>query len=123
MKKLFIAASLLIGMIAGAMVLSSFSEPKEEINKDCMGICVKDDGWRRVGEYEGKTEDGKSTTFIIWEKEGMCNAYYWVAYHYNAEPHRENPDKAPAAATGALRQNRDGYWYAAYQGKNYFIDF
>lgn len=33
MKKLFIAASLIIGMIAGAMVLSSFSEPNsEEIN-------------------------------------------------------------------------------------------
>lgn len=33
MKKLFIAASLLIGMIASAMVLSSFCEPKsEEIN-------------------------------------------------------------------------------------------
>lgn len=30
MKKLFIAASLLIGMIAGAIVLSSFSDPKQD---------------------------------------------------------------------------------------------
>lgn len=125
MKKLFIAASLLIGMIAGAMVLSSFSEPKEEGNKDCMGICVKDDGWRRVGSYEGKTEDGNNKLlFVIWEKEGMCNSYYWTT---GSSYSSENPDwhieHKMGGATGALRQNRDGYWYAAYQGKNYFIDF
>lgn len=125
MKKLFIAASLIIGMMAGAMVLSSFSEPKEDVNKDCTGICVKDDGWRRVGEYTGKSSDGAIKKFIIWEKDNMCNAYHWVlAISPVSYCHiKTDPDNTDPRYTGALRQNRDDYWYAAYDGTNYFIDF
>ncbi|MBQ6084382.1 MAG: hypothetical protein IJK92_08555 [Bacteroidales bacterium] len=118
MKKLFIAASLIIGMIAGAMVLSSFSEPKEELNEDCIEITMADD-WTYVGDYVGRTSDDKTQRFRIWEKEGMCNSYYWVSKCDNS---RLNPD-ITSCTKGVLRQNRDGYWYAAFCGDNYFIDF
>ena len=121
MKKLFIAASLIIGMIAGAMVLSSFSEPKENDNNACMEITMAD-GWTRVGQYQGVSKDYKSETFIIWEKEGMCNSYYWTSGCYKGADPDWHWDNDPSNV-GALRKNRDGEWYAAYDGKNYFIDF
>lgn len=123
MKKLFIAASLIIGMIAGAMVLSSFSEPKQEIKK-CEKFSITD-GWRKVGTCKGECEDCTnkiSVTFHIWEKDGMCNAYYWVfpgIIGYD----KLNPDEVDSNFTGALRQNNDGKWYAMYDGKKYYIDF
>lgn len=121
MKKLFIAASLIIGMVASAMVLSSFSEPKEMKNDSCTEITMAD-GWTKVGDYRGKTRDErKSAQFRIWEKEGMCNQYYWVLYD-GSENGYENPDETQSSS-GVLRQNRDGEWYAAYYGENYYIDF
>jgi len=122
MKKLFIAASLIIGMIAGAMVLSSFSEPKEELNEDCIEITMADD-WTYVGEYVGRTSDDETHRFKIWEKEGMCNSYYWVAKsEYYDNGWINNPDET-RCQTGVLRRNNEGRWYCAYRGDNYFIDF
>lgn len=120
MKKLFIAASLLIGMIAGAMVLSSFSEPKENDNNACMEITMAD-GWTRVGQYQGVSKDNKTHEFVIWEKEGMCNSYYWVDRHNQGY---KNPDEVTSdTGKGVLRKNSEGKWYAAYIGVQYFIDF
>lgn len=117
MKKLFIAASLIIGMIAGAMVLSSFSEPKQGERNESTEITMAD-GWTRVGVYYGYDMDGDRSyyKFTIWEKEGMCNSYYWV---YNSD---KNPDET-RSTTGVLRQNSEKKWYAALYGKNYYIDF
>lgn len=117
MKKLFIAATLLIVMVASAMVLSSFSEPKEDVKNESVQITMND-GWTEVGEYTGSARDGGTVRFVIWEKEGMCNQYYWVL----AGVYVKNPDETEYIH-GVLRQNRDGEWYAAYNGKNYYIDF
>ena len=124
MKKLFIAASLIIGMIAGVMVLSSFSEPKQEIKK-CEKFSITD-GWRKVGTCKGKCEDCytiSTETFHIWEKDGMCNAYYWVIPYQGGVSDDLNPDEVPSFYTGALRKNNDGKWYALYNGSKYYIDF
>ena len=119
MKKLFIAASLIIGMIAGAMVLSSFSEPKQDGKNESTEITMSD-GWTRIGQYTGVTNDNKTQTFIIWEKEGMCNAYYWTLSSWGST----TPDNVTTPSChGVLRQNSEKKWYAAYDGKNYFIDF
>lgn len=118
MKKLLIVASMLTGMVAGAMVLSSFSEPKEMKIGTCKEITMADD-WTLVGKYYGKDANGMQSGYMfnIWQKEGMCNQYYWV---YGNDTN--TPDKT-TAAHGVLRQNKEGKWYVAYNGTNYFIDF
>ena len=122
MKKLFIAATLLIVMVAGAMVLSSFSEPKENLKNESVQITTNDD-WNRIGEYYGYDRDGKRSwySFVIWQKEGTCGAYYWT-YAWDVDPDymKLNGDKN---RTGELRKNSEGKWYAALDGTNYFIDF
>lgn len=123
MKKLFIAATLLIGMVAGAMVLSSFVAPKANDKTECSQITMND-GWRRVGVYYGYDRDGKQSafTFMIWQKEGMCGAYYWT-YSLDAKYDPDSAWKVNERFTGELRKNSEGKWYAALDGKNYFIDF
>lgn len=44
-KKLFVTAALFIGMIAGAMVFSSFKTPNEQIKSKTSPISMTDDGW------------------------------------------------------------------------------
>ena len=116
--------AVLTGMVAGGMVLSSFVTPKTSNKTMCSEICMSD-GWRKVGTFTGKTEPEpgyKSRTegFVIWEKDGMCNAYYWVARDWNYAD--KNPDET-TQQTGALRKNSAGRWYAAYYGNIYYIDF
>lgn len=123
MKKLFIAASLIIGMIAGAMVLSSFSEPKQEESIDYTDIMMAD-GWTYVGEYRGFREDHPGDNYYskfvyVWEKGGMCGAYYWtLAYN-----HKYDPDEAVKHnhSNGKL-MNSNGKWYFAYDGDRYIVD-
>lgn len=121
MKKLLIAASLLIGMIAGAMVLSSFSEPQREIRKEKEQITMNE-RWTKIGEYKGKGPSSYET-FVIWQKEGMCNSYYWVnVLHDYRDCCYTNPDEA-CSTTGVLMKDRDDNWYAALYGDKYIIDF
>lgn len=123
MKKLFIAASLLIGMIAGATVLSSFSEPQREIRKEKEQITMNE-GWTKIGVYKGEGPR-RNETFVIWQKEGMCNSYYWVNVPYSSnyrDCYYTNPDEA-CSTTGVLMKDRDDNWYAALYGDKYIIDF
>lgn len=48
-KNLFVTAILLIGMIAGAMVFSSFKAPKQEKNTETTSIAMGDD-WKVIRE-------------------------------------------------------------------------
>lgn len=80
MKKLFIAASLVIGMIAGAMVLSSFSEPKEKLDDLCLQISndqpVYWQGTARRQSPDLKIDHGsKGVRIKVYQVEGMCNSY------------------------------------------------
>lgn len=124
-KKIFVTAALFIGMIAGAMVFSSFDTPKQKVSKEFSSI-TKGDGWNMVGSYFGYDREGNKSSFpfVIWEKAGMCNAYYWTYDHYTCGP--IDPDRVKSIKiedTGALRKNSEGKWYAAHQGTNWFIDF
>lgn len=115
--------AILTGMVASSMVFSSFAAPKDERNNTYVKITVKD-GWRMVGIYEGKSADNWTQQFVIWEKEGMCNAYYWVEKWGSDLKNQKNPDESESFVNkGILRQNSEKKWYAAYNGRNYFIDF
>ena len=118
MKKLLISATLLIGMMASAMVFSSFTTPKEQDETFTSQVNVQD-GWKEVGRYTGYCEEnGATKKFIIWEKSGMCGAYYWVILSTNGV---QDPDQAVSGNTGQLRQNSEKKWYAAYDSKIYII--
>ncbi len=122
MKKILITMAVLTGMVAGAMVFSSFVAPKTNDETVCSQI-NSNDGWRRVGEYMGYKVNSRDTKrFIIWEKDGMCNAYYWVEWSSGTGIHSNemNPEKT-GNETGALRQNSDKEWYAACSGFIYII--
>lgn len=114
MKKTFISVAMLIGMIASAMAFSSFTEPKKNVEIQTV-LNSAQDGWREVGRYEGLCfQNGKFKNFIIWEKQGLCGAYYWTE--------RTNPPKNPdQVLSGQLRKNSDGKWYAAVNGDIYII--
>lgn len=120
MKKVLITMAVLTGMVAGGMVLSSFMAPKTNDEIEYSQISVND-GWRMVGVYTGKADGIRdSEQFVVWEKDGMCNAYYWVLK--DSTGHDKNPDETNSS-TGALRKDREGRWYCAYYGNNYYIDF
>ena len=116
MKKVLITATLLIGMMASAMVFSSFTTPKLQNEALTSQVNAQED-WKMVGEYKGyKDGDSRPTFFKIWEKQGMCGAYYWVIDNGYA-----NPDKASVGYSGQLRQNREKQWYASWKGDIYII--
>ena len=119
MKKVLISATMLIGMMASAMVFSSFTMPKENVNV-LMSQNSVPNGWKEVGRYKGyrNGDDKDYLTFIIWEKPDMCGAYYWTTGP-NAS---EGPDgPIHKKCTGQLRQNSVKQWYAAYNGDIYII--
>lgn len=124
MKKILITMAVLTNMVAGALVFSSFAAPKTNDETVCSQINAND-GWRQVGKYQGRAEyrDGSSRdilTFVVWEKDGLCNAYYWVV----ANSGNYNPDEAARnyVSTGALRKNSEGRWYAACSSLIYYLD-
>ena len=121
MKKVLITMAVLASMMAGAMVLSSFTAPKQDV-KEHSSITMYDE-WTKVGSYYGYNRDGEKSRcpFVVWEKAGMCNSYYWTYDGYLYGPY--DPDHAPNGDTGVLRKNSEDKWYAAREGDNWFIDF
>lgn len=121
MKKVLITMAVLTGMMAGAMVFSSFAAPETNEEAVCSQISANDE-WTYIGSYYGYNRDGDKSEyqFCIWEKKNACNAYYWV---YAAPSY--NPDQAASQGSknGVLRQNSEKKWYCALNGTNYFIDF
>lgn len=115
MKKSLISATLLIGMIASAMVFSSFTTSKESEEILTTQISVQD-GWTKVGRYKGYKEgDSRPKLFTIWEKKSMCGSYYWTV------DNNEDADPDKAYKSGQLRQNSEKQWYAAFGGDIYII--
>jgi len=112
-----ITLAVLTGMVAGAMVFSSFAAPTTNDEIVCSQISANDE-WTYIGSYHGYDRNGKESVyqFKIWEKKNACNAYYWV-YGCSSNPDETDCDN------GVLRQNSEKKWYAAHDGNNYFIDF
>lgn len=94
MKKLFIAATLLIVMVAGAMVLSSFSEPKENVMTECsdVSICVTfgEPQCVNVGNCTVELKNYGYGTYRVW-----CYNYneYRVTVYYKVMGYDNNGNK------------------------------
>lgn len=113
--------AVLTGMVAGAMVFSSFAVPTHKESTDCSEVTIKD-GWREVGVFIGTCKDCYySQKFRIWETRDACSSYYWVCNYSNIDDEEflKNPDET-RCYHGALRQ-RDGKWEAVIEGKVYTI--
>jgi len=125
MKKFFIAATLLIGMVAGAMVLSSFNEPKE--NDDCIEKSALNVG---VPTYwEGRAyyiPMGMSSNYIdikVYQSEGQCNSYYAVVQKDNSEvwvKTNMNYDPSLSGTSDNARSQQNYYqYYVTYRNTDY----
>ena len=116
MKKLFLVLVCAV-LFSATFVLSSYktndnNAPIEELtamSDDC-------DGYTFVGIY---TADPKAY-FSIFQKEGMCNSYYWGA---NGNMYT-TPDEVycDCSQKGVLMKDSEGRWYAAVDGTKYYID-
>lgn len=120
MKKLFIAASLLIGMIAGAMVLSSFSEPKKNEKTTCLQLIFKTPTYWE-GHARRANNPNAATLYIkVYQSEGQCNSYYAVTTDNGYEEQmwvKENPDYVP-------RSSKIGQYkyYVTWHNQDYYFN-
>ncbi len=81
MKKLFIAASLLIGMIAGAMVLSSFTAQKQEGTKQLIRTNVTAQPVASNLECPCRETNGSRMHYIhidVYASDNACYSYYAI---------------------------------------------
>lgn len=84
MKKVLFVVSLFIGMIAGAMVLSSFSEPKENDNNEYVKSKLKEPSYWQgralvsigSGRITGDYNTGLDIT--VYQTPNACNSFYAV---------------------------------------------
>lgn len=121
MKKLFLVLVCAV-LFSATFVLSSYKTndnnvPTEELtamSDDC-------DEYTYIGGYEGRTENGLEGDFVIFQKEGMCNSYYWVKdFNYLYKDYCRYIDKN--YSRGVLMKDSKNRWYAAVEGKKYYID-
>ena len=121
MKKLFLVLVCAV-LFSATFVLSSYKTndnnvPTEELtamSDDC-------DEYTYIGGYEGRSESGWERGFVIFQKEGMCNSYYWVNdSEYSYKDYCRYIDKTNPR--GVLMKDSEGRWYAAVKGTKYYID-
>ena len=119
MKKVLIVTAVLIGMMASAMVFSSFKAPKEEKNTEVYKFISNDDEWFMYGEgsfYTCWSVDGVYYGgFYIWKNLNSGNHYYV------GTPCGVNPEDARriGCKTGQMYKNRDGDWLFDCDGITY----
>lgn len=135
MKKILISATLLIGMIASAVVFSSFTTPKEN---ETMNENLNEVGatWRRIGRYKGVywvTGSRGSVSgwayFTIWangdnKAENMRWVYDGGGENEYVRPDGKNPSET-RCATGYLRYYKVGAayrYYCEYQDYQYVLE-
>lgn len=117
MKKVFIAATLLIGMVTGAMVLSSFCEPKEE--------SFLNDVYTNVPAivYEGfaisyDDDVNPKLWIVVREFPNACNKYHAIVEHQKEVfVVKENPKYDPE-----LEEGRNSKQYYITFGTNYYFN-
>lgn len=87
--------AVLASMMAGAMVFSSFTAPKQEVKETCsqnvMGVPIY---WEGVARTLGR--DPSLLEIRVYQTEGQCNSYYAVVKSGRHEGKelwvKENPD-------------------------------
>lgn len=121
MKKLLITASLIIGMIAGAMILSSFRETKQEKTIDNLSINVPHplfNGYAYSYDYL-KDEITNKIWITVWPHEPN-KASWWnsgsqsiIRFDIN-----ENPNYNPEQTEG----HNSNKYYISFFGKKYYFN-
>lgn len=128
MKKLFLVLVCAV-LFSATFVLSSYKTndnnvPTEELtamSDDC-------DEYTYIGGYKGRPEDEDyyDQGFVIFQKEGMCNSYYWATDGYSGISTNLSGDYCEHIKfnheRGVLMKDSEGHWYAAYIGKKYYVD-
>lgn len=121
MKKLFLVL-VCTALFSATFVLSSYKTNENNVPTEELTAMSDDcDEYTYIGGYEGRTENGLKGYFVIFQKEGMCNSYYWVIdIHYLYTDYCRYIDKSNPR--GVLMKDSEGRWYAANAGKKYYID-
>ncbi|MBE6346484.1 MAG: hypothetical protein E7067_04660 [Lentimicrobiaceae bacterium] len=121
MKKLFLVLVCAV-LFSATFVLSSYKTndnnvPTEELtamSDDC-------DEYTYIGTYLGRSESGRKINFDIFQKEGMCNSYYW-AIDFNPDGNDYCRHIEHNSTRGVLMKDSEGHWYAAYNSLKYYVD-
>ena len=121
MKKLFLVL-VCTALFSATFVLSSYKTNENNVPTEELTAMSDDcDEYTYIGDYRGRTEDGYTFTFVIFQKEGMCNSYYWVLdNNYFYEDYCIYIDKN--FKRGVLMKDSEDRWYAAYQARKYYVD-
>lgn len=121
MKKLFLVL-VCTALFSATFVLSSYKTNENNVPTEELTAMSDDcDEYTYIGGYKGITENGLEGCFVIFQKEGMCNSYYWVIdIHYLYTDYCRYIDKSNSR--GVLMKDSEGRWYAANAGKKYYID-
>lgn len=126
MKKLFLVLVCAV-LFSATFVLSSYKTndnnvPTEELtamSDDC-------DEYTHIGTYLGRSESGWELGLDIFQKEGMCNSYYWASDGYSGISTSLFGDYCEHIKynhkRGVLMKDSEGHWYAAYKGEKYYVD-
>lgn len=118
MKKLFIAASLLIGMIAGVMVLSSFCDLQENVDKERSSVCIQDNFIWEGAAY--CIDCGGIVYAYIRVYQGQDGHYYALDRKDNKHIVKENPGYSRSNSKN-LRQYKY-YIYIKSEDSNFYFN-
>ena len=121
MKKLFLVLVCAV-LFSATFVLSSYKTNDNNVPTEELTAMADDcDEYTYIGGYKGRPESGWSKGFVIFQKEGMCNSYYWVLdSEYSYKDYCRYIDKT--YSRGVLMKDSEGRWYAAVNGTKYYID-
>lgn len=126
MKKLFLVL-VCTALFSATFVLSSYKTNENNVPTEELTAMSDDcDEYTYIGTYLGRNESGRKLGLDIFEREGMCNSYYWASdgnsqittnLYGDYCKHIECNHKR-----GVLMQDSEGHWYAAYQGEKFYVD-
>ncbi len=117
MKKWLTAIVFILGMIVGSVILSSFTERKQECVQNGMNVPTYWEGeactsWN-YGHY--------CINIKVYQTEGMCNSFYAVITSGDDAGYelwvKENPHYDPYRQTDYL-----GKYFVTYKDRNYYFD-
>lgn len=122
MKKLFLVL-VCTALFSATFVLSSYKTNENNVPTEELTAMSDDcDEYTYIGDYRGETESGYSMRLVIFQKEGMCNSYYWVKdNNYFYKDYCIYIDEN--FTRGVLMKDSEDRWYAAYQARKFYVDF
>ena len=122
MKKLFLVL-VCTALFSATFVLSSYKTNENNVPAEELTAMSDDcDEYTYIGKYLGTTENGSTNEFDIFQKEGMCNSYYWAcgSMARRDDDYCEHIERN--SSRGVLMKDSEGRWYAALYAKKYYID-